>query len=185
MAVRDPLSIHLHLTCVTWVVPLLLLFTACSAKKDRPRAAYVPVAELETEFGPLIAAGNHPTHDQNGTGDRLGVFRDSRGTIWGLPLTVSASGSVLGCAPPALQHAPVTDTYPADTTLVGVTNEPTGWRGGTGKLELLLRGAHGTIQWRPVNGSHIDIGPVCWAQDPPGPKQALLYYRLAPATTSK
>src|SRR6185437_15481501 len=124
MAVRDPLSIHLHLTCVTWVVPLLLLFTACSAKKDRPRAAYVPVAELETEFGPLIAAGNHPTHDQNGTGDRLGVFRDSRGTIWGLPLTVSASGSVLGCAPPALQHAPVTDTYPADTTLVGVTNEP-------------------------------------------------------------
>src|SRR5579872_719821 len=185
MAGRDLFGIHLHLIWMTWAVPVVVLFTACSANQNRPRAAYVPIAELENEFGPLIAAGNHPTDDQNGTGDRLGLFHDPRGTIWGLPLTVSATGSVLGCAPPALQHAPVTDTYPAETTLVGVTNEPTGWRGGTGKLELLLRGAHGTIQWRPVNGSHIDIGPVCWAQDSPGPKQSLLYYRLAPATTSK
>ena len=178
-------GVYCRLTWMIWAVPVVVLFTACSAHKDRPRAAYAPVAELETEFGPLIAAGNHPTGDQSGTGDRLGLFRDPRGTIWGLPLTVSVNGSVLGCAPPALQHAPITDTYPAETTLVGVTNEPTGWRGGTGKLELLLRDAHGTIQWRPVNGSHIDVGPVCWAQDPPGPRQALLYYRLAPARASK
>jgi hypothetical protein len=79
-----------------------------------------------------------------------------------------------------LRDAPVTDHYPAGATIIGATNEPTGWRGGTGKLEVLLRGQQGKIEWRAVSASHIDIGPVCWAQDPPGPKQLLLYYRLSP-----
>jgi hypothetical protein len=159
---------------------IALLFTACSSHKDRPRAPYVPLTEIENIFGPLVTAGNHPTSDQMGTGDRVGLFRDSAGTIWGLPLAIADNGGVLVCAPNTLRDAPVTNRYPADATVIGATKAPTGWRGGTGKLEILLREGQGKIKWRAVNGSHIDVGPVCWAQDPPGPKQLLLYYRLAP-----
>jgi hypothetical protein len=70
-----------------------------------------------------------------------------------------ADSTVVGCAPPSVHDAPVTDSYPAASTVIGSTNEPTGWRGGTGKLELLPRDAQGKIQWRAVNGSHIDAGP--------------------------
>ena len=168
-----------------WVTAIAALLTACSAPKDRARAPYVPLTEIETMFGPLITAGNHPTGNQSGTGDRLGLFRNAGGTIWGLPLATMADGAVVGCAPAAVRDAPVTDSYPAGSTVIGATNEPTGWRGGTGKLELLLRDAQGTIQWRAVSGSHLDVGPICWAQDPPGPKQVLLYYRLAPVPWNK
>jgi len=168
-----------------WVTAIAVLLTACSAPKDRPRAPYVPLAELEVVYGPLITAGNHPTGDQSGTGDRLGLFRDAGGTVWGLPLAIMADDTVVGCAPPAVRDAQVTDSYPAGSTVIGATNEPTGWRGGTGKLELLLRSATGKVQWRAVSGSHIDVGPVCWAQDSPGPKQRLLYYRLAPVLGDK
>lgn len=167
-----------------WVA-IALLLTACSSHQDRPRAQYVPLTEIETVFGPLITAGNHPTGDQSGTGDRLGLFRNAGGTIWGLPLATMADGAVVGCAPPAVRDAPVTDSYPAGSTVIGATNEPTGWRGGTGKLELLLRDAQGTIRCRAVRGSHLDVGAVCWAQDPPGPKQVLLSYRLAPVQWDK
>ena len=168
-----------------WVAAMGLLLTACSSHQDRPRAQYVPLTELESVFGPLITAGNHPTADQSGTGDRLGLFRSAGGTIWGLPLVVREDGTVLGCAPPAVRDAQVTDSYPAGFIVIGATNEPTGWRGGTGRLELLMRDAQGNIQWRSVRGSHIDVGAVCWAQDPPGPKQLLLYYRLAPVRGDK
>src|SRR5438876_601384 len=141
--------------CCGWVATTIILLTACSTHKDRPRAQYVPLTEIESMFGPLITAGNHPTGDQSGTGDRLGLFRDAGGTIWGLPLSVAADGTVLGCAPPAVRDAPVTDTYPAGATIIGATNEPTGWRGGTGKLELLLREPKGKTLWRAVSGSHI------------------------------
>lgn len=164
-----------------WLLVFAVLFTACTRHNDRPRAPYVSLNEIESVFGSLVTAGNHPTADQMGTGDRLGLFRDSAGTIWGLPLTIADNGSVLICAPSTLRDAPITDHYPAGATVIGATNEPTGWRGGTGKLELLLREGQGKIEWRAVNGSHIDAGPVCWAQEPPGPKQLLLYYRLAPA----
>jgi hypothetical protein len=157
---------------------ITLFFTACSSHKDRPRAPYVPLAQIEKIFGPLVTAGNHPTADQTGTGDRLGLFRDFSGTIWGLPLAVADNGSVLVCVPNTMRDAQVTDHYPAGSTVIGATNEPTGLRGGTGKL---LREEQGKIEWRPVSGSQIDVGPVCWAQDPPGPKQLLLYYRLAPS----
>ncbi len=167
-----------------WVVAGLVLLTTCSAP-DKPRAPYVPLADLQTVFGPLVTAGNHPTADQAGTGDRLGFFRDESGTVWGLPLSVQPDGSVIGCAPSTLHDAPVTDTYPLGFTIIGATNEPTGWRGGTGKLEILLRDAQGRIRWLSVNGSHLDTGPVCWAQEPPGPKQRLQYYRLAPSAASR
>lgn len=163
-----------HVLCIA------VLLTACSAHHERDRAPYVPLRELESEFGPLLTAGNHPTPDQSGTGDRLGLFRDSAGTIWGLPLAIEPGGTVMGCAPRAVRDAPVTDTYPRGMTVIGATNEPTGWRGGTGKLELLLRGVQGQVQWHAVSGSHIDVGPACWAQELPGPKQRLLYYRLEP-----
>ena len=122
-----------------WATAIAVILTACSAHKDRPRASYVPLAELEAVYGPLITAGNHPTGDQSGTGDRLGLFRDAAGTIWGLPIAIMADGTVVGCAPPSVHDAPVTDSYPEASTVIGSTNEPTGWRGGTGKLELLLR----------------------------------------------
>lgn len=162
------------------LVGSVLLLTACSGNHERGRSPYVPLRELEAEFGQLLTAGNHPTPDQSGTGDRLGLFRDSAGTIWGLPLAIEPDGSVIGCAPRALRDAPVTDTYPRGDTVIGATNEPTGWRGGTGKLELLLRGAEGQVRWHAVSGSHIDVGPACWAQELPGPEQRLLYYRLVP-----
>jgi hypothetical protein len=164
-----------------WFLILVVLLTACSRHQDRSRAPYVSLTEVEKVFGPLVTAGNHPTADQMGTGDRLGLFRDSDGTIWGLPLTITADGNIMICAPSTLRDARVTDHYPAGATVIGATNEPTGWRGGTGKLELLLWEGQGNIEWRPVNGWHIDVGPVCWAQEPPGPKQLLVYYRLAPA----
>jgi len=167
--------------CRGRILLVALFFTACTNHKERPRASYVPVSQIEGIFGPLITAGNHPTADQMGTGDRVGLFRDSAGMIWGLPLTIADEGSVLVCAPNALRDAPITDYYPVGSTVIGSTNEPTGWRGGTGKLEVLVREEQGQIHWRPVNGSHIDVGPVCWAQNPPGPKQQLLYYRLAPS----
>lgn len=163
-----------------WLAVVAVMCIACSTHKDRPRAPYVPLTEIETYFGPLVTAGNHPTANQMGTGDRLGLFRDSAGTIWGLPLTIADNGNVLVCAPNTIRDAPVTDHYPAGATVIGATNEPTGWRGGTGDLELLLRAAQGKIEWHTVKGSHIAEGPVCWAQDPPGPKQLLLYYRLTP-----
>ncbi len=164
-----------------YLLPIALLFMACNRQEEKPRASYVPLSQIESSFGRLVTAGNHPTADQMGTGDRLGLFRDSGGTIWGLPLAVTKDSSVSVCAPAVLHDAPVTDHYPADSTVIGATNEPTGWRGGTGKLELLLRNGEGKIEWQAVSGAHLDGGPVCWAQDPPGPKQPLLYYRLAPS----
>jgi hypothetical protein len=160
---------------------LIVFFSACTSHKERPRASYLPLSQIETVFGRLVAAGNHPTAAQAGTGDRVGLFLDSTGTIWGLPLTIAENGSVLVCAPASVRYAPVTDHYPLDSTVIGATNEPTGWRGGTGKLELFLRDRQDKIESRSVRGSHLEVGPICWAQDLPGPKQQLLYYRLAPS----
>jgi hypothetical protein len=157
-----------------------VVFTACGGRTPE-RAQYAPLAEVETTYGRLITAGNHPTQDQNGTGERIGLFQDVSGAVWGLPLIVSKNGAVLACAPPALHQAKVTDTFPAGSAIIGTTNEPTGWRGGTGNLELLLREAGGAVRWLTVRGAAVDGGPVCWASESPGPPQKLYYYRLAPA----
>jgi hypothetical protein len=155
--------------------------SGCSrpSAKAQPRVPYVPIEQIEQTFGRLITVSNAPTPDQNGTGDRLGLFRDHTGTIWGLPITENTDRSVLACAPPSLHELPVTDTLPKDAEIVGASNEPTGWRGGTGKLELLLRDANGNLHWHPVAAAEITNGPVCWSQSEP--IQSHRYYRLASA----
>lgn len=160
--------------------PAILLITSCGHQPERPRASYVPITQLEQSYGRLVTVSNEPTPNQNGTGDRLGLFRDDGGTVWGIPLAESDDQGVLGCAPPALREVPVSDTLPADTVeIVGAANEPTGWRGGTGKLELLIRDAQGRLRWHPVAAVEIKAGPVCLSQSPP--VQPLRYYRLVKA----
>jgi hypothetical protein len=75
--------------CRRWLFLIAVLLPACTNHKERPRASYVPLSQIETIFGPLLTAGNHPTANQMGTGGRVGLFRDSAGTIWGLPLTIA------------------------------------------------------------------------------------------------
>jgi len=160
-----------------------LLLVSCKASKQ-PHAAYVPISQLEQSYGKLITVSNAPTSDQHGTGDRLGIFRDSSGTVWGIPLTIADNGDLLGCAPPMLREFAVTDTLPADAVdIIGAVNQPSGWRGGTGQLELLLRDAQGRLRLHSVAAADIKAGPVCWSQSPP--EQALKYYRLAGANAVK
>jgi hypothetical protein len=140
---------------------------------------YEPLAAVEGRYGALIAAGNHPTPHQNGTGERVGLFGDRKGSVWGLPVAVADNGEMLACAPPMVKESKVTDTIPEGSVIVGATNEPTGWRGGTGDLELLLRDEQGTVRRQTVHGAQLASGPVCWAPKFLGPPQELLYYRLA------
>lgn len=163
------------------VAAAALIHAGCGNRPARPRASYVPVKQLEALYGRLITAANHPTPDQHGTGDRLGLFLDRTGTVWGLPLAMAEDGTVLGCAPSALSKAPVTGELPVNAAeIVGATNAPTGWRGGTGQLELVFRDESGELHWRAVASGALAAGAQCWAQEPPGPAQRLEYYRLAP-----
>ena len=121
-----------------WIaLALAVAVASCTRYREPPRAPFVPITVLESQYGHLITAGNHPTGDQRGTGDRIGLFRDRDGTIWGLPLMIASNGAVFVCVPPGLHHAKVTDTPPADAIVIGATNRPTGHREGTGKLEWL------------------------------------------------
>jgi hypothetical protein len=72
--------------CCGWLAILSLQLTACSKHHDRAKAPYVPLPELEATFGPLITAGNHPTPDQTGNGQRMGLFRDGEGRSGAFPL---------------------------------------------------------------------------------------------------
>jgi hypothetical protein len=160
-----------------------IALTACAEKQSVPqRAQFVPIADVEATHGPLIGAANHPTPNQNGNGERVGLFRDAAGAVWGLPLAITADSGVLVCAPPALAHAEVTDSIAAGSSIVGATNTPTGWRGGTGNLELLLRDAHGKIYRQAVHGAALPDGVVCTDPERQGPPLRLHYYRLAPGT---
>jgi hypothetical protein len=166
------------LSCTLAVASIAL--SACGRNGHPPAAEWISLAAAETAFGPLITAGNHPTPNQNGTGERVGIFRDVNGTVWGLPLSFPQGGAILVCAPAELRDARVTDTFPAGFTIIGATNEPTGWREGTGNLELLFREPDGAIRRQAVGGSQLANGPVCRAPDFPGPPQQLDYYRLIP-----
>jgi len=157
----------------------VVVFAGCGRSREPARAEYRPLVEVEASFGKLITAGNHPTPNQNGTGERVGLFQDSSGTVWGLPLAASEDGSLLACGPPQLHEAKVTGAFPAGATLIGATNTPTGWRGGTGDLELVLREPNGNLRWLAVQGAEMGE-PACWAPATPGPEQRLYYYRLAP-----
>lgn len=163
---------------------LLLLFASCGRGEKRPLAAYAPVAQLEQTYGRLITVSNEPTPDQHGTGDRLGLFQDEGGTVWGIPLTVGDDGSVTGCAPPALRETPAGDTLPVDgVEIVGAMNEPNGWRRGTGDLELMIRDARGGLRSHSVKAVEIETGPVCMSQSPPA--APLKYYRLVKKSAGK
>jgi len=153
-------------------------FTGCKARREPPRAPYVSLAIVEAAYGPLITAGNHPTGDQNGTGERVGFFQDPNSSVWGLPLFITSDGAILACAPPAVHEAGVTGSIPAGSTIIGATNEPTGFRGGTGNLELLLRDSRGAMHSQEVLGAQVTTGPVCRAPDLHGPRLQLYYYRL-------
>ena len=163
-----------------WIIlgatTLMVALSGCQV--ERSRLTYgVPIEELEQSYGRLITVSNMPTPDQNGTGDRLGLFRDQNGTIWGIPLTIGENGSVIGCVPPTLREIPVSDTLPEDTVeIVGAANEPNGWRGGTGKLELMLRSSQGRLRWHRLEGVEVKTDPVCLSQSPP--VQPLKHYRL-------
>ena len=137
--------------------------------------------ETEAIFGPLMTTGNHPTPDQYGTGERVGLFTDRDGTIWGLPVAIAEDGELRVCASPAFRAAGVTDTFPARAVIIGTTNAPTGWRAGTGNLELVFRDAGGAVRRQAVASSYPAKGPVCKAPASPGPPQLLAYYRLIPS----
>src|SRR5271170_959718 len=76
---------------------------SCADRRQPERAPYLPLTEIEATYGPLMTAGNHPTPDQNGSGERVGLFRDASGTVWGLPLAAGSNGAVLACAPPQVR----------------------------------------------------------------------------------
>lgn len=152
--------------------------TACGRRQAAGRVPYVPLTEAERVYGALITAGNRPVLNQRGTGERVGLFQDASGTVWGLPLTVLAGGQVLVCAPPLVHYGQITDTFPTGSTIIGSTNEPDGWRSGNGALELLLRDARGNVRWQAVSGAPLATGSVCWAPESPGPPRQFHYYRL-------
>ncbi|MDQ2869606.1 MAG: hypothetical protein M3S32_02605 [Acidobacteriota bacterium] len=169
---------------VAWRAFILAAAAAISISCRRERAApatFVPLAGATSAYGELIAVGNHPTPDQYGTGERIGLFRVADGTVWGLPVALGKAREILVCAAPQTAGAPVTDHVPADTVIVGTTNEPTGWRGGTGRLEIVLRDAGGALRWHTVKAAETTGPYSCWAPDIPGPRQKLHYYRLEPS----
>ena len=157
-----------------------IVFSACKPHEPA-RASYLPLVQVEAIYGALITAGNHPTPNQSGTGERVGLFQGASGVVLGLPLMVADSGEVLACAPPVAHEGNVTDAYPAGAAIIGSTNQPTGWREGTGELEILLRDARGAIHWQAVRGAQLAAGAVCSTPESPGPQQQLHYYRLAPS----
>jgi hypothetical protein len=164
----------------TPLIAIAMLLLACRARPARERAPYSPLAEVEATYGRLITGGNHPTPEQHGTGERIGLFQDASGTVWGLPLSSAQGGAITVCAPPELKSGKVTGTFPEGSTIIGSMNEPTGWRGGTGSLELLMRDRQGNVRWQAVHSARLTSGPSCWAPELPGPPQQLNYYRLSP-----
>src|ERR1700722_3595083 len=118
---------------------IAFMLGGCTKLRGPAPAPYMPLTEAEGIYGTLITAGNHPTPNQFGTGERLGFFQDASGTVWGLPVSIASDGAVLACGPRAIHNVQITDTFPKGWTIIGSANGPTGWRGGTGDLELLLR----------------------------------------------
>lgn len=167
-------------TCFVMAITVILIASlGCERQKPKKRETTykVPVSQLEKDYGRLITVANMPTTDQNGTGDRLGLFQDENDTFWGIPLTRDADGKVIGCVAASLREVPVSDTLPADTAeILGAANEPTGWRGGTGNLELLLRNKQDGLIWYSVKETETKLEPVCWSQS--DPVQPLPFYRL-------
>jgi hypothetical protein len=155
------------------------ILLSCGSKPKPTTTPYVPLAQVEQTFGTLITVGNEPTADQHGTGERVGIFKDAANTLWGLPLRLTPEGSIFACAPVALRDAQITDTLPGSAaSVLGATNTPTGWRGGTGKLELVFRENDSRVIWYAVAGGKLQRGPVCSAPEETSPPPYLRYYRI-------
>lgn len=121
-AVRSPAQRQGAISTVSAIVAV----TACVRRSEPPRASLVPLIDLEDTFGNLITAGNHPIPDQNGTGDRLGLFLELM-EPFGAYRSRLCPQARCWLAPPALHGAAVTDRYSAGATVVGATDEPTNW----------------------------------------------------------
>ncbi|HEY3823773.1 MAG TPA: hypothetical protein VGL82_04400 [Bryobacteraceae bacterium] len=158
-----------------------IAMAACDRHEGPAAAPWVSMAEAEAMFGPLITTGNHPTPNQHGTGERVGLFAEANGTVWGLPVAVAKDGDLRVCASPAFRGAGVTGKFSAGASIIGTANAPTGWRDGTGDLELFFRDDHGAVSRQTVAGGHLANGPICKAPAFPGPPQLLDYFRLAPS----
>jgi hypothetical protein len=163
---------------------LVLAFSACGSRHSGARSPYRPIGEVESLYGPMVAAANHPTPDQHGTGEPVGLFRDATGTVWGLALAINGD-LVSACAPSSLRDARITGDIDAESTIVGSANEPTGWRGGTGDINLLMRDRSGRLYPQIVYGGELPGESTCWAQEVPGPRQRLNYYRLVPRRSGR
>jgi hypothetical protein len=84
--VRQELSLRAGGVLLAWsVLVTAILLTASCSHTERPQVGYVPIAQLEQSYGRLITVSNELTPGQHGTGDRLGLFRDEGGTVWGYP----------------------------------------------------------------------------------------------------
>jgi hypothetical protein len=163
---------------VTCRILALSAVALCGCTHYGPQSTYVPIEAVEAEYGRLLTVGNHPTPDQFGNGERVGLFASREGTLWGLPIAVGIDGSLLACAPAALHDAPVTGKLPKGTEVVGAANLPTGWRGGTGDLEFILRNSHGHLSRSIAKSADLPRSSACWTPAQPGPRQRLQYYRL-------
>jgi hypothetical protein len=64
--------------------------------------------------------------------------------------------------------------------VIGATNQPTGHREGTGKLELVMQGPNDEIKLLGVNAGEMADEAVCWSRNMPLEARPLQYYRLAP-----
>ena len=160
----------------------LVLFMSCGGTRERSRASDVPLTQLEKSYGRLVAVANAPTPGQHGTGDRLGLFQDENGTIWGIPLIIGENNSITGCAPSDLRELLVTDTLPSDMSeIVGTTNEPSGWRSGTGRLEIVFRDSQGALRWHPVSSAELNNPSLCMTES--SPRTPSRFYRLARAAS--
>jgi hypothetical protein len=163
---------------------LIALFSACKKGPPPPSTYKISAEDLEKRFGQIIEVANIPTPDQHGTGDKMGLFHDNDNTFWGVPVSVGENQNLVGCAPPELEKAPVSDTLPSDTVeIVGATNEPTAWRGGTGELKLLLRTSQYKLRWHTVKALELETDSVCWSKSEP--VQVLKFYRLVIADKEK
>jgi hypothetical protein len=163
---------------------LTVFLSACEKDPPPPSTYKISAEELEKRFGHIIEVANIPTPDQHGTGDKMGLFRDKDDTVWGVPVSVGENQSLVGCAPPELEKVQVSDTLPSDTVeIVGATNEPTDWRGGTGELKLLLRTSQNKLRWHTVKSISLETDSVCWSKSEP--IQALEFYRLVIANKDK
>jgi hypothetical protein len=190
MKKRSVNKFHLgHISATKLFIGLSLIFltallSACEKEPTPPSTYKISAEDLEKRFGEIIEVANIPTPDQHGTGDKMGLFRDKNDTIWGVPVSVGENQSLIGCAPPELETAKVSDTLPSDTVkIVGATNEPTAWRGGTGELKLLLRISQNKLRWHTVKAVSLETDSVCWSKSEP--VQPLKFYRLVIADREK